>query len=127
MANAQQPPNAQYVFPFAESGFKDVDTGMRRRIFCGNDLMLCFWRIADGCGPTPYAGHPNNEQFGVIMAGQLDFRIGSEQRHLLKPGDVYWAPTNFPHGDSRFVGDPSHGETWIIDIFSPPREDYRDG
>jgi hypothetical protein len=110
-----------------EDGFKEASPGMRRKIITGDGMMLCFWRIREGIGPTPYDGHPNNEQFGVILKGQLDFRLGSDQRRLLKPGDVYWAPTNYPHGDSQFIGDPETGETWILDIFSPPREEYRNG
>ena len=110
-----------------DEGFREARPGMRRRIITGKDMMLCFWRIQEGVGPTPYDGHPENEQFGVILRGQLDFRLGSDERRLLNPGDVYWAPMNYPHGDSKFIGDPETGETWILDIFSPPREDYRNG
>jgi hypothetical protein len=88
--------------------------------------MLSFWRIRDGEGPTPYGGHPDNEQLGIVIAGQLDFRIGSDhERRTLRPGDVYWAPKDFPHGDSKFIGDPVHGEAWILDVFTPPRVEYR--
>ncbi len=114
------------IWPFEDARFAEVSPGMRRRIFNGDQLSLCFWRIDEGVGPTPYDGHPDNEQFGLIIAGQLDFRLGSDQRELLGPGDVYYAPKNHPHGDSRFTGDPAHGETWILDIFSPVREEYRD-
>ena len=117
----------RYIWPMDDSAFREVTPGFKRRIFTGNDLMLCFHRIREGAGPTPYDGHPQNEQFGIILKGQLDFRLGSEERHILKPGDVYWAPTNYPHGDSHFIGDPELGETWILDVFAPPREDYRNG
>lgn len=117
----------RYLWPFDEDSFRNVSPGFRRRIMTGKDLMLCFHRIKGGSGPTPFDGHPSNEQFGVILKGQLDFRIGSDERVLLKPGDIYWAPKNYPHGDSKFIGDPETGETWIIDIFAPPREDYRNG
>jgi hypothetical protein len=110
-----------------DDGFREVKPGMRRRILLGNDMMVCLWRIRDGVGPTPYDGHPHNEQFGIILRGELDFRLGGEERHLLRPGDVYWAPKGYPHGDSHFIGDPQTGETWIADVFVPPREDYRDG
>ena len=116
-----------HVWHFDDNAFREPTPGMRRRIFNGDNLSMSFWRIADGYGPTPYAGHPDNEQFGLIMAGQLDFRIGSNERVLLKPGDVYYAPKDLAHGDSRFIGDPAHGEVWIMDIFSPVREEYRNG
>jgi hypothetical protein len=110
-----------------DSAFKEVRPGFRRRIITGDQIMLCFWRIREGMGPTPYDNHPDNEQFGIVMAGKLDFRIGSDERSLLEPGDVYWAPKGTDHGDSKFVGDPEHGETWILDLFVPPRDDYLDG
>jgi mannose-6-phosphate isomerase-like protein (cupin superfamily) len=116
-----------YVWPFGDEHFKEVSPGMRRRIFNGEHLSLCFWRIDEGVGPTPYDGHPNNEQFGLIIRGGLDFRLGSDRRELLRPGDVYYAPRGYPHGDSRFIGDPETGETWILDVFSPVREEYRNG
>ena len=110
-----------------DSAFREVKPGMRRRILTGDNMMVSLWRIRDGVGPTPYDGHPDNEQFGIILAGELDFRIGGDQRHRLRPGDVYWAPQGFPHGDSHFIGDRRHGEVWIADVFVPPREDYRNG
>jgi hypothetical protein len=119
--------SGQYVWSIGDGDFKEVQPGFRRKIITGDDVMLCFWRIQEGKGPTPYGGHEHNEQFGVILAGELDFRIGSDERARLRPGDAYWAPKNFPHGDSRFIGDPKHGETWILDVFSPPREEYRGG
>ena len=63
----------------------------------------------------------------MTQLGQLDFRLGSDQRELLGPGDVYYAPKGFPHGDSHFIGDPTHGEVWILDVFQPVREEYRGG
>jgi quercetin dioxygenase-like cupin family protein len=110
-----------------DAGYREVKPGMRRRILTGDNMMVSLWRIRDGVGPTPFDGHPDNEQFGIILAGGLDFRLGGEERHRLGPGDVYWAPKGYPHGDSHFIGDPRTGETWIADVFVPPREDYRNG
>lgn len=117
------------IWRLDDSEFRPTKTpGMRRRVFTGEAMSLAFWRIRDGVGPTPYGGHPDNEQFGLIIAGELDFRIGSDERVTLGPGDVYWAPTNLAHGDSYFRGDPAHGnEVWILDIFQPVREEYRNG
>ena len=106
--------------------YRQTKPGMRRRILTGDDMMVALWRIKQGVGPTPYDNHPSNEQFGIILRGQLDFRINGEH-HVLGPGDVYWAPKGCDHGDSRFVGDTENGECWIADIFAPPREDYRNG
>jgi len=116
------------IWTYEDAAFSEASSGMRRRIFNGDGMSMCFWRIQGGSGPTPYAGHPENEQFGLIIAGHLDFRIGSDERVTLGPGDVYWAPKDMPHGDSRFIGDPTKGdEVWILDVFHPIREEYRNG
>jgi hypothetical protein len=116
------------VYFLDDDEFKEVKPGFRRRVFNGENLSLCFWRIKSDVDPTVYDGHPENEQFGLILKGKLDFRIGSDERIVLGPGDVYWAPTNMPHGDSKFIGDPDVGdEVWIMDIFAPVREEYRNG
>jgi Cupin domain len=119
--------NDPTIWHFDDKDFREVNPGMRRRVFNGNGLSLAFWRIDSSTPRTPYAGHPENEQFGLIIAGQLEFRLGSDERQLLGPGDVYYAPQNMPHGDSKFIGDAVTGETWILDIFSPVREEYRHG
>jgi len=119
--------NEPNIWRYNAEQFREVKPGMRRRIFNADGMSLAFWRIDSSTPPTPYDGHPENEQFGLIIAGQLDFRIGSDSRQLLGPGDIYYAPMNMPHGDSRFIGDPATGETWILDIFSPVREEYRNG
>jgi hypothetical protein len=116
-----------YIWRFNEDEFREVAPGMRRSVLNGDGISLCFWRIEESAGPTPYRGHPENEQFGLIIRGALDFRLGSPARRQLGPGDIYYVPRNLPHGDSKFLGDPTHGETWILDIFSPVREEYRNG
>jgi len=124
---SQETGTSPYVFFQDESAFREVRPGFRRRIITGDQIMLCFWRIREGSGPTPYDNHPDNEQFGIVLAGKLDFRIGSDERVVLGPGDTYWAPKATDHGDSQFIGDSEHGETWILDLFVPPREEYLDG
>ena len=124
---ADQVKSAHLWLASEDSAYSESRPGFRRRILTGDDMMIALWRIKDGAGPTPYDNHPDNEQFGIILRGALDFRINSGERHVLRPGDVYWAPRGCDHGDSRFVGDPQTGECWIADIFYPPREDYRNG
>ncbi|MGW1992936.1 cupin domain-containing protein [Embleya sp. NPDC001921] len=117
----------QRVWAFDDSEFVEVKPGFRRRVYTGDEMMLTLWRIREGCGPTPYDDHPEHEQYGMVLKGRLDFRIDSDERRVLGPGDVYWAPKGCDHGDSLFIGDPEHGETWILDIFTPPRDEYRNG
>ena len=67
-----------------------------------------------------------NEQIGIIVRGKLDFRIGEktdQSRVILSAGDVYLVPKAIWHGESIFIGDDELNEVWILDIFSPPRQD----
>ncbi len=123
--SSQPSASDQRVWFLDDAAFVEVNPGMRRRVLPGNDMMLCFWRIKSGVGPTPYGDHPEHEQFGIIVAGHLDFRINSGERSVLGPGDVYWAPAGCDHGDSLFRGDPDRNdEVWIVDMFCPNRDEY---
>lgn len=118
----------QYCHFFDEDEFVETDRpGFRRRVITGDKLQLWFWRISGDAQGSFMHRHEHNEQLGIIMRGQLDFRIGErddETRVVLGPGEIYLAPTNVWHGDSRFIGDDELNEVWILDVFAPPREDY---
>ncbi len=121
----------QYCYFFDDEEFRDTDRpGFRRRIINGESLQLCFWRITGGADGSVLHHHVEHEQLGIIMRGKLDFRIGEPDdgtRIVLGEGEIYLAPRNIWHGDSIFVGDDEFGEVWILDVFSPPREDLRNG
>ncbi len=123
------------VFFLADDKFKETARkGFRRRVVTGDDLQLCFWRIAGGTPGSFLHNHDHNEQLGVIIRGALDFRIGDEnappgeqERVTLREGDSYLAYKGVWHGDSVFVGDDEYDECWILDVFAPPRADLIDG
>jgi len=117
----------QYCYFFDEDAFVETNRpGFRLRVIEGELLQLWFWRIKGGAEGSFMHHHAENEQLGMIMRGQLDFRIGDqadEQRVVLGPGESYLAPRNIWHGDSIFIGDEELDEVWILDVFAPPRKD----
>ncbi len=119
----------QYCYFFDDDHCVETNRpGFRQRVITGEQLQLCFWRIAGGASGSFLHSHEHNEQLGIIMRGALDFRIGDaddQTRTVLKAGDVYLAPTSIWHGDSVFIGDEEYGECWILDVFAPPRDDLR--
>ena len=123
----------RYVWFLDDAEFRETDRpGFRRRIVNGEQLQLCFWRIAGGASGSFLHSHDASEQLGIIMRGALDFRIGTTddelaERRVLKAGDFYLAPLKVDHGDSIFIGDDEYDECWILDVFAPPREDLRNG
>jgi len=125
----------QTVFFLDEEAFVETARpGFRRRVMTGDNLQLCFWRIAGGTPGSYLHHHPDHEQLGIIVRGALDFRIGDEsgapdegERTVLGPGDSYLAYRGVWHGDSVFVGDDEYNECWILDVFAPPRDDLMEG
>jgi len=117
------------VFFYDEAAFEPTDRpGFRRRVVSGDQMQMCFWRIKAGTSGSVLHSHDDHEQLGIIMRGGLDFRIGDEssERTVLGPGDFYLAYKGTWHGDSVFLGDDELDECWILDVFSPPRENLRE-
>jgi hypothetical protein len=118
-----------YCYFLEDDKFLETDRpGFRRRIITGEHLQMCFWRIQGGATGSYLHHHVENEQLGMIMRGKLDFRIGdpdSDERVVLGAGEAYLAPRSVWHGDSVFIGDDEYDECWILDVFSPPRDDLR--
>ena len=122
----------QYCYFYDDDLFADTDRdGFRRRVITGDGLQLCFWRIAGGATGSFLHRHEDHEQLGIVVRGKLDFRINddpdSEERVVLGEGEAYIAPKGVWHGDSVFIGDDEYGECWILDVFTPPRDDLMAG
>ena len=60
------------------------------------------------------------EQIFWMLKGKMEFRLGNEKR-TCGPGDVGVIPAGVEH-EAWFPAD-----TEVIDIFSPPREDFYTG
>lgn len=120
----------QYCYFFDDAAFEQTTRpGFRRRVITGDQLQLCFWRIDGGASGSYMHHHEAHEQLGIVMRGALDFRIGDvddDTRQRLGAGEIYLAPRQVWHGDSVFVGDDELDECWILDVFSPPRDDLRE-
>ncbi len=123
---------SQYCYFFEDEEFEDTDRpGFRRRVVTGEHLQLCFWRIAGGATGSVMHNHDDHEQLGIVVRGTLELRIGDHegatQRDVIEENQAYLAPKGVWHGDSVFIGDEEYGEVWILDVFSPPRDDLREG
>ena len=119
----------QYCWFYDDDAFQETARpGFRRRVITGDQLQLCFWRIEGGATGSFMHKHDEHEQHGIIVRGKLDFRIGEEDsdRVVVGENEVYIAPAGVLHGDSVFIGDDEYDECWILDIFTPPRDDLRE-
>ena len=79
--------------------------------------MMSVVEIAPG-SEVPNHAHPH-EQAGLVLQGEFEFTIGGETKRL-RQGDAYVIPGQVEHS---LVG--SDGWSRALDIFSPPREEYK--
>ena len=96
-----------------------IAPGIQRQMIHGDKLMVCRLRFAPGT-VTQAHEHPH-EQLTIVESGRARFVVGREER-LCGPGDVLLFPGGFWHGATIL-----DEETVVIDIFSPPREDFLQG
>lgn len=89
----------------------------RRQAAVGNAVQLVSFQFDKGA-VVPNHSHPN-EQVGMVLTGRVIFHLGGEDLSL-GPGDGYSIPPGVEHS-AEIVE-----ESTLIDVFSPPREDYKD-
>ena len=95
---------------------EQIPGGFRRVLADGDEMMVIEWRMNPGVN-VPLHSHPH-EQSGYVISGEMLFTVDGQEVSV-PPGTGYSIPGNLPHS-ARF-----EQPTVLIDIFSPPREDYR--
>ncbi|MDQ3691602.1 MAG: cupin domain-containing protein [Chloroflexota bacterium] len=93
-----------------------VFDGVRLRRVQG-DLMTLAVVELDPNAVVPEHRHPN-EQHGMVITGQMDFRVGDERR-TLGPGGTWRIGADVPH--EAHAGPDG---AVVIDVFSPIRADW---
>ena len=96
---------------------KQIMEGVKIRVAYGEKVMMSYVDI-DANTTIAEHSHPH-EQMGLFLEGEAEFTIGDEKR-IVKPGMAYLVPSNVKH---KVV--TSDKPVLALDIFSPPREDYK--
>lgn len=89
---------------------------VRRTLADGETMMLCEFTFQAHVD-VPIHTHPH-DQVGYVVSGRIRLTVEGESFDL-GPGDSYHASPGVPHG--ALTLEPSV----VVDVFSPPREDYR--
>ena len=103
---------------FSRSTRSEIVPGVRIRTLWGDKVMMSLIET-DPHTDVPEHTHPH-EQAGMVLEGEFDMTIGGE-RQTMKRGMSYVIPGGVPHA---LHGGPGRG--LVLDIFSPPREDYKE-
>jgi len=113
------PPNALAVFQHLDWSAIPVETvaeGVTRQMLVGDRVMVCRLTLAPRT-VTPIHTHVH-EQITLVERGRADFFVEG-QRRTATAGDLLLFPSGIQHGATML-----EEEVVLIDIFSPPREDF---
>ena len=91
---------------------------IKRQMIAGTKAMMVRWEFRNGAVAARHS-HPH-EQIVVMVHGKLKLIVGDDEK-LLEAGDVVVVPPHVEH-EAHALED-----TVVIDIFSPPRQDFLTG
>ena len=95
---------------------RQVWDGMIARPVHGEHLTLAVVELEPDTDLPEH--HHRNEQLGLVLRGSVELRVGGETR-LLGPGETWRFAPDAPHS-----GRAGPAGAVIVDVFSPPREDW---
>src|SRR5690349_1739258 len=96
---------------------RQLAPGVNARVFPGVHAMLSVVTLEPGA-VSPVHAHPN-EQWSVCLEGEW-IRVQDGFEHHVTAGDFRQTPPNVPHGGRALAV-----RCVVLDIFAPPREEYR--
>lgn len=109
-------PEGYFITP-KEAGQIEMRPGVHRRTMATTDeAMLCEFFLQREAEIPAHSHH--NDQVGYVIYGSIEVTIGTQTR-LCTAGDSYAIPGGIVHSVRVLV------DTLVIDVFSPPRNDYR--
>ena len=100
---------------------EQLNPDLGRKMLTGQNVMLTQIFLKKGCIVPKHSHH--NEQVTYVLEGCLRFLLGENQDEevIVKAGEVLVIPSNLPHSAEALE------DTFDIDIFDPPRQDWLDG
>ena len=105
------------VSPYEEVPLTELVLGSLSHLIGGKNIMVSFLTMKAG-SIFELHSHPQ-EQIMIVIEGYCD-EIIEDKIYGVKKGDVIYLPANIKHG--AFIREI---DCKAIDIFSPPREDYK--
>ena len=111
--------DAQHVH-WEDREWEQMGPIMKRRFAWGERLMVVQIEMFAG-GHVPQHRH-DNEQITNVLEGRLEFRFGEDGSdvRIVGTGDSVVIPSNLPHEVTVLE------DTKVIELFSPPRQDWID-
>jgi quercetin dioxygenase-like cupin family protein len=96
---------------------RQLAAGVTARVFPGVNAMLSVVTL-EPHSVSPVHSHAK-EQCGICLEGEW-IRVHDGVEHHVRAGDFWQTPPHVPHG-----GRTLEARCVVLDIFAPPREEYR--
>jgi len=96
---------------------KMIVEGFLAKFVHSEKMTVAHWNIRAGA-KLPKHDHVH-EQIAIVIAGEFELTIEGN-RQKCRPGSVAVIPANASHEGQAIT------DCVIIDVFSPPREDYKE-
>ena len=113
---ASQEEFSKRVTHYADVPVMELGPGVKVHIVSAERITLAFGILAPSSRVAVH--HHEHEQITVVADGECDF-ILEGKLYPMKKGDVIVLPSNTEHG--AYASDKG---CQIMDIFSPPRQDF---
>ena len=97
---------------------EQLTESIERRMIVGSKEMLVRWEFRKGAVAARHS-HPH-EQIVMMVKGKLRLVVGSTEI-VMESDDIVVIPPHTPHEAHAIEN------TIVIDVFSPPREDFISG
>jgi quercetin dioxygenase-like cupin family protein len=107
------------ILDHSDVPWEELENGWRRQVLFSGELTLVVLEAqGPSDGPIPLHHHVH-DQISYLVEGKIEVKIGDEQRQIGE-GGFYRVPSGVAHG-IRILSKSLK----LIDVFSPPREDFR--
>ena len=113
---ASQEEHNKYVTRYADVPAIELTPSIKANIISAENITLSFVSAEPNVSLAPH--RHENEQMLIVLDGAIDFIIEGKQ-YKVEKGDVVVLPSNTEHG--AYFSDKG---ARVIDIFSPPRQDF---
>jgi quercetin dioxygenase-like cupin family protein len=108
---------AMGFFAISDLKSRTLAEGVQIKVLSGERMMVVFFDMEPGAVMAEHA-HPH-EQMGIVLEGEVELVINGEKKTVRK-GDAYHVPSGVLHGGTVLTS-----PVRVLDVFAPPREDYR--